>query len=41
LPLREEIPDDLRFIVDAWTELPEAIQQAMLAMVRATKTGSR
>jgi hypothetical protein len=36
LPLREEIPADLRFIVDAWAELSEAIQQAMLAMVQAT-----
>ena len=36
LPLREEILADLRFIVDAWAELSEAIQQAMLAMVQAT-----
>jgi hypothetical protein len=32
----EQLPADLRFIVDAWADLPEAIKAAMLAMVRAT-----
>ena len=36
LPLTEEIPADLAEINRAWSELPEAIRQAMLAMVRAT-----
>jgi hypothetical protein len=32
----EQLPDDLQFIVDAWTELPDAIKAGLLAMVRAT-----
>jgi hypothetical protein len=39
LPLREQIPADLAEIVDAWTDLPEAIKAAVLAMVRATVKG--
>jgi hypothetical protein len=35
----EALPADLRFIVDAWAELPEAIKAAMLAMVRTTVKG--
>ena len=35
----DALPSELRFIVDAWTDLPEAIRQAMLAMVRATVKG--
>jgi hypothetical protein len=30
------LPADLQFIVDAWTELPDAIKAGVLAMVRAT-----
>jgi hypothetical protein len=37
LPLREEIPADLGEIVDAWTELPDAIKAGVLAVVKATK----
>jgi hypothetical protein len=33
----ETLPADLRFIVDAWTDLDEPIKAAMLAMVKATK----
>jgi hypothetical protein len=36
LPLREQIPADLAEIMDAWTELPDAIKAAMRAMVRAS-----
>jgi hypothetical protein len=36
LPLREKIPADLAEIVDAWTDLPDAIKAGVLAMVRAT-----
>jgi hypothetical protein len=32
----EQLPADLRFIMDAWTEMPEAIKAGVLAMVRAT-----
>jgi hypothetical protein len=33
---RSAFPADLRFIVDAWTDLPEAIKAGVLAMVRVT-----
>jgi hypothetical protein len=35
----DSLPDDLRFIVDAWADLPEASKAGVLAMVRATVKG--
>jgi hypothetical protein len=33
------LPADLQFIVDAWSELPDAIKAGLLAVVRATVKG--
>jgi hypothetical protein len=35
----EQLTADLRFIVNAWAELDEAIKAGVLAMVRATVKG--
>jgi hypothetical protein len=33
------VADDLRSVVDAWPDLPEALKAGILAMVRAASSG--
>jgi hypothetical protein len=37
----ERIEPDLQAVIDAWSDLPEALRQGILAMVRAGTGGGR